>query len=66
MDKTFDLCVDLLIYWADILGMTYNELNIYLFVIIHPIITLLFLYQYMRYRVKFKASKSCLRVKLVE
>lgn len=38
INKLFDLCVDILLYGADILGMTYNEINIWLFVIIQPLI----------------------------
>ena len=38
VNKLFDLCVDILLYGADILGMTYNEINIWLFVIIQPLI----------------------------
>ena len=38
INKVFDLCVDILLYGADILGMTYNEINIWLFVIIQPLI----------------------------
>ena len=39
INKVFDLCVDILLYRADILGMTYNEINIWLFVIIQPLYT---------------------------
>ena len=37
-DKVFDWCVQLLIDWAHFLGMTYNEINIWIFVIIEPIV----------------------------
>lgn len=38
MDKTFDWCVWFLIELAKPLGMTYNEINIWIFVIIEPLI----------------------------
>jgi len=38
MDKTFDWCVWLLVELAKPLGMTYNEINIWIFVIIEPLI----------------------------
>ena len=41
MDTVFDWCVDVLIYWANILGMTYKEINVWVFVIVWPILTML-------------------------
>lgn len=50
VDIIFDLCVDFLIYWAKILGISYNEINVYIFCIIWPIFTMiligLILYQW--------------------
>jgi len=40
MDSIFDWCVDVLVYWAGILGMTYREINVWVFVIIWPIVTI--------------------------
>ena len=40
MDTIFDWCVNALVYWAGILGITYKEINVWVFVIIWPIITL--------------------------
>lgn len=41
MDSVFDWCVDVLVYWAGMLGMTYKEINVWVFVIIWPIVTIL-------------------------
>ena len=38
MNKAFDWCVDVLRYYASILGITYEEINIWIFCIIEPII----------------------------
>ena len=38
VDIVFDLCVEFLIYWAKILGISYNEINVYIFCIIWPIL----------------------------
>jgi hypothetical protein len=38
MNKTFKWCVELLEKWAARLNMTYEEINIWIFVIIEPII----------------------------
>lgn len=41
MDQIFDWCVNVLVYWANILGLTYKEINVWVFVIVWPILTLL-------------------------
>ena len=40
MDQIFDGCVDVLVFLAGILGITYKEINVWVFVIIWPIVTL--------------------------
>jgi hypothetical protein len=40
MDQIFDWCVNALIYWANIFGITYKEINVWVFVIIWPILTI--------------------------
>lgn len=40
MDQIFDWCVSVLIYWANIVGITYKEINVWVFVIIWPILTM--------------------------
>ena len=41
MDQIFDWCVSLLVYWAGALGITYKEINVWVFVIIWPIFTII-------------------------
>lgn len=41
MDAVFDWCVDVLVYWAAIFGITYKEINVWVFVIIWPVLTVL-------------------------
>ena len=41
MDQIFDWCVNVLVYWAGILGITYKEINVWVFVILWPIVTIL-------------------------
>ena len=38
MDDLFQDCVDILRHWADVLGMTYEEINIWIFLIMEPVI----------------------------
>jgi len=40
MDQIFDWCVNVLIYWSNIFGITYKEINVWVFVIIWPILTI--------------------------
>lgn len=40
MDVIFDWCVQVLVYWAGMLGITYKEINVWVFVIIWPLLTL--------------------------
>ena len=40
IDIIFDWCVEILIYWAKVFGISYNEINVYIFCIIWPILTL--------------------------
>ncbi|HEX9330701.1 MAG TPA: hypothetical protein VF896_02360 [Anaerolineales bacterium] len=41
MDQIFDWCVDVLVYWAGIFSITYKEINVWIFVIIWPILTMI-------------------------
>jgi hypothetical protein len=43
MDQIFDWCVNVLIYWANLIGITYKEINVWVFVIIWPILTIVLL-----------------------
>ncbi len=40
MDAIFDWCVKILVYFAGVFGITYKEINVWVFVIIWPILTL--------------------------
>jgi hypothetical protein len=41
MDQIFDWCVNGLVYWAGIFGIAYKEINVWVFVIIWPILTVI-------------------------
>jgi len=41
MDQIFNWCVNVLVYWAGNLGITYKEINVWVFVIIWPIVTII-------------------------
>lgn len=54
IDNIFDLCVSLLVWMADLLGITYKAVNVWIFVIIWPIITLGLIWLVFRQRRKIK------------
>lgn len=56
--ETFDICVAILYYIAEITGLTYKEANIWIFVIIHPIITLTLFFTTIRYYIISKFIKK--------
>ena len=58
MDKLFDLCVSLLEYLSAITGFTYKELNVYIFVFIHPVITLLLFMMLVKAKARLKSLEK--------
>jgi len=54
MDTIFGWCVDILFFLAGLLGITYQEINVWIFVIIWPTFTIaliaLVIYQQVRIR----------------
>ena len=52
IDVVFDFCVRLLIDVATLLGITYEEINVWLFCIIWPVFTLLMLSEIIRLRLQ--------------
>lgn len=50
MDTIFWICVEIMKRGAAILGMTYQQLNVILFVFLHPAITWFFIYKYHKYK----------------
>ena len=52
IDETFDFCVKLLFDLADIMGITYEEINVWLFCVIWPILSLIMFAEILRLRHK--------------
>lgn len=55
MDTIFWICVKIMQVTSDFLGITYQQLNVILFVLVHPAITL---WLYMKYRKYKRISKN--------
>ncbi len=58
MDTIFWICVKIMQITSDMLGITYQQLNVILFVIIHPIITLILWFKYRKYKRLLKLQKN--------
>ena len=52
IDKTFDFCVKLLIDIPNFMGFTYEEINVWLFVVIWPLLSLVLFAEIIRLRIK--------------
>lgn len=57
MNKLFDLCVLALELVASFTGLSYKEVNIWIFVVIEPIVFLLMLIYILKLRRKLKKVK---------
>ena len=44
MSDLFDICVEILYWISDVTGLTYKEANIWIFVILHPLLTIVLFY----------------------
>lgn len=58
MSDLFDLCVAILYWISDVTGLTYKEANIWIFVIIHPLLTFFLFYYVMRLRKQIKKLRK--------
>lgn len=54
MSELFDICVAILYWISDVTGLTYKEANIWIFVIIHPLLTIVLFYYVIRLRKQIK------------
>ena len=54
MGELFDICVAILYWISDITGLTYKEANIWIFVILHPLLTIVLFYYAIRLRKQIK------------
>jgi hypothetical protein len=54
MSELFDVCVAILYWISDLTGLTYKEANIWIFVIIHPLLTIVLFYYVIRLRKQIK------------
>ncbi len=58
MDNLFDICVELLKWLGGVVNLSYKEINIWVFVIIEPIIFILMLVWIIRLKIKINKLKN--------
>ena len=58
IDETFNFCVILLYDVATFLGITYEEINVWLFCLIWPILTLIMFAEILRLRMKINTKSE--------
>ena len=58
IDKTFDFCVKLLFDIAHIMGITYEEINVWIFCVFWPIASLIMFAEIIRLRLKLSTRKQ--------
>ena len=58
VDFLFNLAVRWLYAWAEFFGITYEEINVWIFCILWPVVTIVMLAEIIRLRIKFSKSPS--------
>lgn len=58
MDTIFWICVEIMKISAKMLGLTYQQWNVILFVILHPALTVYFWFLYRKYKKLYRLSHS--------
>ncbi len=62
IDKVFDACVDLLLSLAARLGVSYNAINVWIFCILWPLLTLVLIGTVIAQRRRIQRLRRSLRV----
>ena len=52
IDFTFDFCVQFLIDTANLMGISYEEINVWIFCVIWPLVSLVLFAEVIRLRIK--------------
>ena len=64
MDALFDLCVQFLLWLADLLGVSYNAINIWIFCVLWPLFTLALIAVVVRQALRIRKLKRELKNRL--
>lgn len=58
MDTIFWICVRLMQLGSNLLGISYQELNVILFVLLHPALTLFLYFRYRKYKKLWEETRT--------
>jgi hypothetical protein len=58
METVFWICVKLLVLISHLIGISYQQLNVILFVILHPSFTLFIYLKYKKYKYLYLLNKT--------
>jgi uncharacterized membrane protein YcjF (UPF0283 family) len=61
VDAVFDLCVQILLWLADLFGVSYNTINIWIFCVLWPIFTVVLISVVVRQYLKIRRLKKELK-----
>lgn len=61
METVFWICVKTMQVMSNVLGITYQQLNVLLFVILHPTITLILFVKYRKYKRLWKEQQNIMK-----
>ncbi len=61
METVFWICVKIMQVMSNVLGITYQQLNVLLFVILHPTITLILFVKYRKYKRLWKEQQNIMK-----
>ena len=62
METVFWICVKIMQVMSNVLGITYQQLNVLLFVILHPAITLILFIKYRKFKQLWKEQQNIKKV----
>ena len=62
IDMIFNWCVDLLIKYAELLELTYNEINVWIFVIIMPLFFTIMLFTIIKQIISIKRLNNKIKI----
>ncbi|CAN1495139.1 hypothetical protein MCERE19_00319 [Spirosomataceae bacterium] len=62
METVFWICVKIMQVMSNVLGISYQLLNVLLFVILHPAITLILYIKYRKYKKLWKEQQNTKKV----
>ena len=58
METIFWICVKLMVLISHLIGISYQQLNVVLFIILHPAINLLLYFKYKKYKNLYLQNQS--------